>query len=76
VYEDAGFDSEDIDMKGWRVAFRRVRPEASRTAAARSVSAAAEDRHPLVGWNTTADLPLLLDTRAAIWISEEPPLAC
>jgi hypothetical protein len=50
AWRDAGFESEDVDMKGRRVAFRRVRSEASRHTAARSVSATTEDRHPLVGW--------------------------
>lgn len=50
AWRDAGFESEDVDMKSRRVAFRRVRSEASRDTAAPSVDVTTEDRHPLIGW--------------------------
>ena len=50
AWKDAGFESEDVDMKGRRVAFRRVRSEASRDTGAPSVDVTTEDRHPLIGW--------------------------
>jgi hypothetical protein len=50
AWKDAGFESEDVDMKGRRVAFRRVRSEASRNAGAQSVGVTTEGRHPLIGW--------------------------
>ena len=48
AWKDAGFESEDVDMKGRRVIFRRVRSEASRVAP--SVDVRTKDRHPLIGW--------------------------
>ena len=50
AWRDAGFESEDVDMKRRRVAFRRVRSEASRNIGAPSVDVTTEARHPLVGW--------------------------
>ena len=50
AWKDAGFESEDVDMKGRRVAFRRVRSEASRDAGAPSVDVLTQERHPLIGW--------------------------
>lgn len=50
AWRDAGFESEDVDMKGRRVAFRRVSSEPSRDAAAPFVDVTTEDRHPLLGW--------------------------
>ena len=50
AWKDAGFESEDVDMKGQRVAFRRVRHEISRDMAAPSVAVTTKDRHPLLGW--------------------------
>jgi hypothetical protein len=50
AWKDAGFESEDVDMKGRRVAFRRMPSEASRDIGAPSVDATTEDRHPLIGW--------------------------
>lgn len=50
AWKDAGFDSEDVDMKGRRVVFRRVRPEPSRDTGAPSGDVTTEDRHPLIGW--------------------------
>ena len=38
AWKDAGFESEDVDMKGRRVAFRRVRSETSRDTVASSVN--------------------------------------
>jgi len=49
AWKDAGFESEDVDMKGRRVAFRRVRSEASRETAP-SVDVITHERHPLIGW--------------------------
>ena len=49
AWKDAGFESEAVDMKGRRVAFRRVRSEASR-ATDPSVDVTTTDRHPLIGW--------------------------
>jgi hypothetical protein len=48
AWRDAGFESEEVDMKGRRVAFRRVPLEASRDA--RTPCDVAEGRHPLIGW--------------------------
>ena len=48
AWKHAGFESEDVDMTGRRVTFRRKRSEASRDSGASSV--ATEDRHPLIGW--------------------------
>jgi len=50
AWRDAGFESEDVDMKGRRVAFRRVRSEASRGTGAPSIDVITQDRHPLIGW--------------------------
>jgi hypothetical protein len=50
AWKDAGFKSEDVDMKGRRVAFRRVRSETSRDTGAPSVDVTTKDRHPLLGW--------------------------
>jgi hypothetical protein len=50
AWKDAGFESEDVDMKGRRVAFRRVRSESSRDTGAPSVDVTTKDRHPLLGW--------------------------
>src|SRR5262249_47465713 len=46
AWKDAGFESEDVDMKGRRVAFRRVRSETSRDTGAPSVNVTTKDRHP------------------------------
>lgn len=50
AWRDAGFESEDVDMKGRRVAFRRVRAEPSRETGAPFVDRVTEGRHPLIGW--------------------------
>lgn len=50
AWKDAGFESEDVDMKGRRVAFRRVRSEASRDTGAPAVDVTTKDGHPLIGW--------------------------
>lgn len=50
AWKDAGFESEDVDMQGRRVAFRRVRSKASRDAGTPSVDVTTADRHPLIGW--------------------------
>ena len=51
AWKDAGFESEDVDMKGRRLAFRRVRSETSRDMGAPSVDdVTTEQRHPLIGW--------------------------
>ena len=50
AWKDAGFESEDVDMKRRRVAFRRVRSETSRDNGAPSVNVTTKDRHPLLGW--------------------------
>jgi hypothetical protein len=50
AWKDAGFESEDVDMEGRRVAFRRVRSEVSRDTGTPSVDVTAKDRHPLIGW--------------------------
>jgi hypothetical protein len=50
AWKDAGFESEAVDMKGRRVAFRRVGSEVSRDAGAPSVEVTTRDRHPLIGW--------------------------
>src|SRR2546427_10126820 len=50
AWKEAGFESEDVDMKGRRVAFRRVRSEASGDTGAPSVDVTTKDRHPLIGW--------------------------
>jgi hypothetical protein len=50
AWKDAGFESEDVDMKGLRVTFRRVGSEASRGIGAPSVEVTTENRHPLIGW--------------------------
>jgi hypothetical protein len=50
AWRDAGFESEDVDMRGRRVAFRRVRSEPSRDTAPPFVDVTREDRHPLLGW--------------------------
>src|ERR1700752_847802 len=48
AWKDAGFESEDVDMKGRRVAFRRVRSDASGDTGAPSVDVTTNDRHPLI----------------------------
>lgn len=50
AWKDAGFESEEVDMKRRRVAFRRVRSEASRDTGMPSVDATTRTRHPLIGW--------------------------
>jgi hypothetical protein len=50
AWKDAGFESEDVDMRGRRVTFRRVRSEASRDSGAPSVAVTTGDRHSLIGW--------------------------
>jgi hypothetical protein len=50
AWKDAGFESEDVDMKGRRVAFRRVRSGAPRDTGAPSVDVTTKERHPLIGW--------------------------
>jgi hypothetical protein len=50
AWRDAGFESEEVDMNGRRVAFRRVRSEASRDSGALSVDVTTKGRHPIVGW--------------------------
>jgi hypothetical protein len=50
AWRDAGFESEDVDMKRRRVTFRRVRSNASRHTGAPSVDVKTKDRHPLIGW--------------------------
>ncbi len=47
AWKDAGFESENVDMKGRRVIFRRVGSDASRDTVAQSAKG---DRHPLIGW--------------------------
>lgn len=50
AWKDAGFESEDVHMKGRRVVFRRVRSEAPRDTRAPSVDVTTGDHHPLIGW--------------------------
>jgi hypothetical protein len=50
AWKDAGFESEDVDMKGRRVTFRRVRSEPPRDSGTQSVDDTTEQRHPLIGW--------------------------
>jgi hypothetical protein len=50
AWKDAGFESEDVDMKGRQVAFRRLRSETSRGAGAPSDDVTTRGRHPLIGW--------------------------
>src|SRR5262245_21645058 len=50
AWKDAGFESEDVDMDGRQVVFRRVRSETSRGAGAPSDDVATKGRHPLIGW--------------------------
>lgn len=49
AWKDAGFDSEDVDMKHRRVAFRRVRSDSSDDTGAPSAGATTGGRHPLLG---------------------------
>lgn len=49
AWTDAGFESEDVDMKGRRVVFRRVSADLSRDAAP-FADVLTKDRHPLIGW--------------------------
>ena len=50
AWKDAGFESEDVDMKGRRVTFRRVRSEPPRRVDTQSVDGTTEKSHPLIGW--------------------------
>jgi len=50
AWKDAGFESQDVDMKGRRLAFRRVRSETSRDTGASTPNVTTKDRHPLLGW--------------------------
>jgi hypothetical protein len=51
AWKAAGFESEEVDMKGRRVTFRRVRSEPSRdTGALAADDVTTQDRHPLIGW--------------------------
>ena len=50
AWKDAGFESEDVDMNGRRVSFRRVRSDASRNTGAPPVDVTTEGHHPLIGW--------------------------
>jgi hypothetical protein len=49
AWRDAGFESEDVDMKRRRVTFRRVGSEGARESGTPS-AVVTTDRHPLVGW--------------------------
>jgi hypothetical protein len=49
AWREAGFESEDVDMKGQQVTFRRVRSGRSRDAGVPAVVTPGE-RHPLIGW--------------------------
>jgi hypothetical protein len=49
AWRDAGFESEDVDMQGRRVTFRRVHIEPSSDLVAPSVEVTTA-RHPLIGW--------------------------
>ena len=48
AWKEAGFESEDVDLKGRRVAFRRIRVEGGDTGV--SSPAITRARHPLIGW--------------------------
>jgi len=50
AWKDAGFESEDVDMTGRQVTFRRVHSERLHGAGAPNVDVPTEDRHPLIGW--------------------------
>jgi hypothetical protein len=50
AWKDAGFVSEDVDMAGRQVTFRRVRAEKSRDINAPSPEGTTEGHHPLIGW--------------------------
>jgi hypothetical protein len=47
---EAGFQSEQVDMKGRRLVFRRVDPERSNRGGTASIESASSGRHPLIGW--------------------------
>ena|SRR5271170_6840691 len=48
---DAGFESEQVDMAGGKLVFRRVKPSPSiRQGSPRSHDASAAKSHPLIGW--------------------------
>jgi hypothetical protein len=47
---NAGFESEDVAMKGRWLSFRRAHPVTSRDTGNPSVDVTTEDRHPLLGW--------------------------
>jgi hypothetical protein len=50
AWKNAGFESENVDMKGRRVTFRRVRSHAPSDSGAPSVDVPMGGRHPLIGW--------------------------
>jgi hypothetical protein len=50
AWKDAGFESQDVDMEGRRVTFRRVRSDGSGDAGAPSVDVTTKAPHPLIGW--------------------------
>ena len=51
AWKDAGFESEDVDMKARRVTFRREPVEPTRHAGVPSTDdVTMVDRHPLIGW--------------------------
>jgi hypothetical protein len=47
AWRDAGFESQDVDMQGRRVTFRRTDESRGSNAPSRKVTT---DRHPLIGW--------------------------
>jgi hypothetical protein len=47
---DAGFRSEQVDMGGRKLVFRRAAPEQSREVGADGDTSAQDKRHPVIGW--------------------------
>jgi hypothetical protein len=51
VWLDAGFETEQVDVEGRKLVFRRVRSAAPNSEnSALAGNAAASTRHPLIGW--------------------------
>src|SRR6185503_19418688 len=50
IWLDAGFQTEQVDVEGRKLVFRKVSSPATEDKRAPSPSAASGGRHPLIGW--------------------------
>ncbi len=50
VWLDAGFETEQVDVAGRKLVFRRIAAPAAATGEAPSVDTGEKSKHPLIGW--------------------------